>query len=268
MRKEKSNRASLLFSKNSSHSSIINIENRGAFFEKLADLLKLDSIHQSNTSNYGFENIILSTNECAYIINYPQNKILFKKGFQDLLGYDEKEITIDALGQLYHPDDYEITARVYNAAILYCMDHPEDSSDSTLFISFRIRRENGSYIKVLSKSTIHEVDENGKMISALVRFTNISFLDKTTNVNWDFKTKNFMKNYFKDEVYKAYQDFFTMTETRIIVQISKGLSNKEIAEELYISGHTVATHRKNIFKKAKCHSPQELIRFCEGKGIL
>lgn len=267
MKKVKSYSSPLLFSRCSSHCSIINIENRGAFFEKLGDLLQAQNI-QPTKKTHNSENIILSNGECAYVIDFHQNKILFKKGFKDFLGYDEKEITIDRFGQLYHPDDYEITSRVYKAAILYCLDYPEDCSDSTLFISFRIRRKNGSNIKVLSKATIYEMDENGKIISALVKFTNISFLDKTTNVNWDFKTRNFMKNFFKEQVYKAYQDIFTKRETRIIFQINKGLSNKEIAEELNISGYTVATHRKNIFKKAKCHGPQELITFCKGKGIL
>ena len=33
------------------------------------------------------------------------------------------------------------------------------------------------------------------------------------------------------------------------------MSNKEIAEHLYISIHTVITHRKNIARKLQIHSP-------------
>lgn len=38
-------------------------------------------------------------------------------------------------------------------------------------------------------------------------------------------------------------------ETEIIQLISIGLSNKEIAEKLFLSFHTIKTHRKNIIKK-------------------
>ncbi|MFC6192143.1 response regulator transcription factor [Dyadobacter subterraneus] len=31
--------------------------------------------------------------------------------------------------------------------------------------------------------------------------------------------------------------------------MSKGLSNKEIAEQLFLSFHTIKTYRKNIIKK-------------------
>ncbi|MGL5318323.1 MAG: response regulator transcription factor [Bacteroidales bacterium] len=47
-------------------------------------------------------------------------------------------------------------------------------------------------------------------------------------------------------------------EKEIVVCIVKGLSNKEIAEELSISTHTVITHRKNITRKLQIHSPAAL----------
>ncbi|OFX27836.1 MAG: hypothetical protein A2033_17485 [Bacteroidetes bacterium GWA2_31_9] len=38
-------------------------------------------------------------------------------------------------------------------------------------------------------------------------------------------------------------------EVAIIEQVAKGLTNNEIAEKLFLSPHTVVTHRKNISKK-------------------
>ena len=43
-------------------------------------------------------------------------------------------------------------------------------------------------------------------------------------------------------------------EYEVLVQIVKGLSNKEIADILCISVHTVITHRKNITRKLNIHS--------------
>ena len=50
------------------------------------------------------------------------------------------------------------------------------------------------------------------------------------------------------------QEELSEREKDVLVQIVKGLSNKEIAEVLFISTHTVITHRKNISRKLNIHS--------------
>ena len=49
-------------------------------------------------------------------------------------------------------------------------------------------------------------------------------------------------------------DLLSDRERDVLVQIVKGLSNKEIADVLCISTHTVITHRKNITRKLNIHS--------------
>lgn len=43
-------------------------------------------------------------------------------------------------------------------------------------------------------------------------------------------------------------------EKEIIVCLAQGMSNKEIANQLFISVNTVITHRRNIFRKLQIHS--------------
>ena len=46
----------------------------------------------------------------------------------------------------------------------------------------------------------------------------------------------------------------SVREKEILVEVAKGLTNKEIADTLNISVHTVITHRKNISKKTGINS--------------
>ena len=51
----------------------------------------------------------------------------------------------------------------------------------------------------------------------------------------------------------------TPREIQVIEQIAKGLSNKEIAEFLFLSEHTIKAHRRNLIKKYQLRSSSELI---------
>lgn len=56
-------------------------------------------------------------------------------------------------------------------------------------------------------------------------------------------------------------DSLSSREKEIIKMVACGLSNKEIAEKLYISVHTVTTHRRNLSAKLDIHSPAALTIF-------
>lgn len=53
-------------------------------------------------------------------------------------------------------------------------------------------------------------------------------------------------------------DELSQREREIIALVAKGLSNKEIADVLCLSIHTVTTHRRNIASKLQIHSPAGL----------
>ena len=50
------------------------------------------------------------------------------------------------------------------------------------------------------------------------------------------------------------QETLSQREKEIVICVVKGMTNKEIAEKLFLSIHTVITHRRNISKKLQIHS--------------
>ncbi|MBE6285735.1 MAG: helix-turn-helix transcriptional regulator [Bacteroidales bacterium] len=58
-----------------------------------------------------------------------------------------------------------------------------------------------------------------------------------------------------DEPDTSKADILTQREKEIVVCIAKGMSNKEVADALNLSVHTVTTHRRNISNKLQIHSP-------------
>lgn len=60
----------------------------------------------------------------------------------------------------------------------------------------------------------------------------------------------------------------TNRETEILVLLAKGKNTQQIASHLYLSPHTVHTHRKSIIKKLNIKSPTEFVVRAMDLGLL
>lgn len=68
--------------------------------------------------------------------------------------------------------------------------------------------------------------------------------------------------------YDDEQRLLTEREREILKLIAKEMTNKEIAENLFISERTVETHRKNIFRKTKTNTLVGLIKFAYANNLI
>ncbi|MCK4562211.1 MAG: PAS domain-containing protein, partial [Flavobacteriaceae bacterium] len=196
-------------------SPIVNInkndnDDMNIFLEQVADTIEKNAIEKK--SFIEVDNISLSQKECVYIVDFNQQKIVFNKGFYNLLGYDNKEITLELIESLYHPEDTKLINKIIKNSILHCLAHPEDSLNNNLFFSFRLRKKSGSYIKILSQSYVYDFNKENGMSSTLIKFTDISFIDNTKNVYWEFKAPNLNEEAFKQRIQKKNNAFFTKKE--------------------------------------------------------
>jgi DNA-binding CsgD family transcriptional regulator len=58
----------------------------------------------------------------------------------------------------------------------------------------------------------------------------------------------------------------TESERKLIPLVVEGLTNRAIADRLYVSVHTVNTHMKHIFTKLGINTRVELTRLVVGRG--
>lgn len=66
---------------------------------------------------------------------------------------------------------------------------------------------------------------------------------------------------FTNSMNQPMNEELTKREKAVLKEIAKGLSNKEIAESLFISVRTVETHRQNLKNKLNLHSSASLIKY-------
>ena len=108
-----------------------------------------------------------------------------------------------------------------------------------------------SICKLLQKPT-----KEGTLNQMIILASPVEGIDRVIGrVNKVLDEDQFIKNNYKQFA------LLTKQEKVIICKIAQGKPSKEIADELFISVHTVQTHRKNILRKIQCNSFAELLRF-------
>jgi Response regulator containing a CheY-like receiver domain and an HTH DNA-binding domain len=79
---------------------------------------------------------------------------------------------------------------------------------------------------------------------------------KITNI--ELEMGNFSNVTEEEQKKEEEASLLSQREKDVLVHIVNGLTNKEIANKMFLSVHTVNTHRKNIMNKLNIHSPAGL----------
>ncbi len=130
-----------------------------------------------------------------------------------------------------------------------------------------------------------------KLIQEIMEFGVHAYLSKNATLPEILKSVERVHNgeyfisssvYQKDEKAKIEDNDFSLTpeesftkfanlterELDVITLLSRGMTNQDIADQLFLSKYTVETHRKNIMKKFNLKTVGQLIYFATQRGII
>lgn len=202
---------------------------------------------------------------------------------------DDHQIVIDGLKLLLaNHKDFTIVGE-YNNGLKLLSDLPKLKTDIILTdimmpgidgyeVAMRIK-DAFPDIKVVALS----MNGEGALIHQMIENANVSaYLLKTTGRNElieALKAVNSGETYFSKEILEELNSYkkiikenesihLTSREIDIIRCIAEDLSNKQIADKLFISERTVETHRKNIFRKTNIHSAMSLVEFAKKRKFI
>ncbi|TDO20215.1 LuxR C-terminal-related transcriptional regulator [Pedobacter duraquae] len=199
-----------------------------------------------------------------FIFNCATAKIEYTSdAVKDILGYQNTEFTIDLLLNLIHPDDLPYFMAFENRVTQFFNALPPDKIlNYKVSYDYRMRRKDGSYVRLLQQATTIQSDERGAVIRVLDVHTDISHLNKPQGSTLSFiglagepSYHHVCSSFFALQIQK---DILTRREKQVLKHIIQGKTSQEIAAELFISILTVNEHRKKLLKKTDSASTVEL----------
>ena len=163
-----------------------------------------------------------------------------------------------------HPDDVEPWLTALNSLMNFTINEisVEDRKQMSYTWNYRLKHANGDYVNIIQNTTPLEFDIDNKPIIGLAHYTvlnhqikiDVCASGKFLNEKNEYETK-----YFNNFSQKLLTDGVSNRERDIIRLLLLNFSSKEIADKLFLSPHTVDTHRRNIIKKLNLSSTDELV---------
>lgn len=212
-----------------------------------------------------------------YIVETPINKYhFFGKQQESLSGYTNEEFLSNGVGFLFkciHPDDVDIVIdQIYPELSELLSNKIREQFINTVFqYNYRFKRKSGEYINLMEQVYFLETDPEFKPTLLL---GNIIALDNTETIPIRASLRLYKNNISETVFSKNYTPIksaiknITMREMDILRNLATGKTSKEIGKALFISHHTVDTHRRNLLAKLECKSVVELTRFAFKHGLL
>lgn len=216
------------------------------------------------------EEMMEANKQFFYIADIIQMKVLFtSKRSMEMIGVRPEDVSPYFFMEATHPDDIQRLNLGRAKIIKLAQDlFINGDGDNILATNYRIRNSNGGYSNFLIQ---------GYLNYTLIPYKTVYFLKIHTNIEWCKKIKHGYHYYMGNDMsYFRYPNdemlmmgnVFTTREFEIIRLIEFGLSSEEIAEKLFLSPHTVNTHRRNILKKTRKPFISDLIYELKERGVL
>lgn len=236
-----------------------------SFFKSIESHFKDKSIHPIDDS--AVNSIHPNTGECFFLFDLTKNLIVHITGMEEMFGYQIEKIDTSFIFNMLHPEDSPIVQAIIQNCVGQMVDLEIPRYSNVFKITSRQRKNDGSFISVLSENFVFQVNDQNLVQSILVRYTDVSFLDYLGVVEWWVDTKFLDASSVSNSIYGENKDIFTEREKQVILEMFSGKKNSDIALVLNISQHTVSTHRRNILSKSDCSSVEELRIYCKKNGV-
>jgi DNA-binding CsgD family transcriptional regulator len=213
-----------------------------------------------------------------YVVE-PNTRTYYFMGKQQasVSGYSNEEFHkkgIELFLKCLHPDERDIILQqIYPDFAAFVAKTPLKYKKDLLFnYNYRFKRKTGKYINLMEQIHILEVDQQGM---AGLLLGNVIMIGGNDVLPMRATGKIFRKNQIAEILFsKVYTsptnpiNQITNRELDILRNLAAGKTSNEISKELFISTHTVDTHRRNLLKKLNCKSVVELARLAFKNGLL
>ena len=201
---------------------------------------------------------------------YQKKHVYLSSRFETIFGFNINKAHKEGneyFNKKVHPDDILDSMKIatYFLNIAYSLPEKE-RKDYKLINDYRIKNGENKYIRVIEQFQALELDKHGNIWLALC------VMDLSPNQDISLPLLNKVINFKTGELFHfpgtTKEIDLSKREKEILDLVSEGMISKVIADNLFISVHTVNTHRQKILEKLNVKNSHEAIKLAKNYGLI
>ena len=216
------------------------------------------------------EDMMKENKQFFFIGDMIQMKILYTSKRSTLMfGVEPEKMNPHSFFEATHPED--IQRHSLGRSNMIKLSHDlfiAEMGSVLLSSSLKIRNPLGTYSLILFQCYAFYSASPSKTTYLLQIHTDIGWCKKIKHGHHYYMGSDLSYFKYPDEKMLCEGNVFSDREFEIIKLAEKGMGSEQIAQRLFLSTHTINTHRRNILKKTGKASIPELIHDLRERGVI
>jgi len=215
----------------------------------------------------------LPINNTFIIITNPQTQSyeFISKNFKAVTDISPEELTkkgVSGFLKRIHPEDVIVWLELMKELVSFSVTNIalKDRKKLDVQYNYRFKKGNGNYLNILESQVALQLDKEGNPLISMghytvfgnEEFTPLRGIIRMLNDDGKYETI-FAKNFSKAKMLAK----LSTRELEILELLQEKKTSKETADALFVSIHTIDTHRRNIIKKLHLKSTSQLTHIFE-----
>lgn len=216
------------------------------------------------------EQMMKVNNQFFGLLDTIQMKILFtSERSNQMIGVQPTDVTPYHFFEGTHPEDIQRHSKGRTILFKIAQDFfIAKKGNALLSTNLKMRNPLGKYSDLLFQCYL---------FYCKIPVETVYLLEIHTDIDWFKKIKHGYHYYvgsdlsyfrFPDEELLMMGNVFSEREFQIIKLVEEGLNSQQIADRLFLSRHTISTHRSNILNKLGKVQMSEVIHMLRENGLL
>ena len=200
--------------------------------------------------------------------------VYMSRNVKEMLGYQVQEFLVNGVAfvnDIVHPEDQPQLWKLVKTVWDFLLTLPTTERLYYKFsCDYRIVKPNGTCMRFLEQNSVLQTDKLGNITHLMGVGSDITHWKKNDNM---MATVTCTKNGSSfcctpEDANLRLQTLLSKRERDVLRLVAAGYNSRHIANELFISVHTVNTHRQNIIEKTNGKNTSGMVQYALSHGLI